>query len=119
MDFDTHFKLNLEKSECICGNKTSSHCGNCKIQKYCSKECQKNHWKEHKFLCNDIHHTNINSDSTSPELNITNVVKYTKCETIKIIHQLDYEIGENMHVKRWVNEKYPCISYIYTKKMNK
>lgn len=26
-------------------------CGRCEITRYCSKECQKNHWKEHKKFC--------------------------------------------------------------------
>jgi hypothetical protein len=28
-----------------------SHCSRCKKQKYCSKECQTNHWPAHKLVC--------------------------------------------------------------------
>ena len=40
----------------FCGAKPSEssrllNCGRCKKIKYCSKECQKNHWKQHKPSC--------------------------------------------------------------------
>ena len=31
-----------------------SKCGNCNCAYYCSAECQKNHWKEHKAQCYEI-----------------------------------------------------------------
>lgn len=34
-----------------CSNKASLRCGNCKIVKYCSKQCQKKDWKRHKTIC--------------------------------------------------------------------
>lgn len=30
-------------------------CGNCGAVKYCSKECQRKDWKEHKVGCSDVH----------------------------------------------------------------
>jgi hypothetical protein len=32
--------------------KKHSQCSRCKQTRYCSKECQKSHWKEHKLECN-------------------------------------------------------------------
>jgi hypothetical protein len=30
-------------------------CTRCRIEKYCSKLCQKNHWKNcHKYVCNSV-----------------------------------------------------------------
>ena len=29
-------------------------CGNCKHRRYCSKACQKKHWKQHKMVCNMV-----------------------------------------------------------------
>jgi hypothetical protein len=29
-------------------------CGKCKLTVYCSKECQRTNWKEHRLLCKDI-----------------------------------------------------------------
>lgn len=39
---------------CICGKNGNMQCGNCKLQKYCSVECQKDHWKTHKMVCNFV-----------------------------------------------------------------
>jgi hypothetical protein len=29
-------------------------CGRCKVVTYCSKECQRKHWKKHKALCTAV-----------------------------------------------------------------
>lgn len=34
-----------------CGKPSTSKCGRCKVEPYCSKECQAGHWKEHKASC--------------------------------------------------------------------
>ena len=40
---------------CPCGAKGTKKCGRCHIQPYCSKECQKAHWKnEHKHDCVEV-----------------------------------------------------------------
>lgn len=41
------------KSCACCGNTTKKlqHCGACKKVYYCSKECQKKHWNDHKKFC--------------------------------------------------------------------
>ena len=36
---------------CTCGKPGNQRCGNCKHQRYCSKECQKNDWENHKKVC--------------------------------------------------------------------
>jgi len=39
----------------LCGacesSDTSAYCGRCKTVRYCSKACQRAHWKEHKLIC--------------------------------------------------------------------
>lgn len=41
------------KGNCfMCGKSSKAVCAKCKVMKYCSKECQKKHWKEgHKKVC--------------------------------------------------------------------
>lgn len=29
-------------------------CGKCKDRKYCSKQCQKHHWKKHRMVCKTV-----------------------------------------------------------------
>lgn len=36
---------------CYCGNQARSVCSSCKVSQYCSRECQRNHWAEHKKHC--------------------------------------------------------------------
>jgi hypothetical protein len=35
----------------VCKKPSKTHCGNCRKTYYCSKECQKKDWKEHKKSC--------------------------------------------------------------------
>ncbi|KAF2177628.1 hypothetical protein K469DRAFT_507433, partial [Zopfia rhizophila CBS 207.26] len=37
-----------------CGRDASLKCGRCKVHVYCNKECQKEDWKTHKAICNEI-----------------------------------------------------------------
>jgi len=41
-----------------CGKVASKACGNCRVEKYCSKECQVKAWKNHKHLCNGMKQKN-------------------------------------------------------------
>jgi len=36
---------------CLTGDETLRKCNACKLVRYCSRECQKAHWKEHKDFC--------------------------------------------------------------------
>ncbi len=36
-----------------CINHGTDVCGKCKISYYCSRECQKRHWKTHKLVCKE------------------------------------------------------------------
>lgn len=36
---------------CKCGKEAPLICGKCKLERYCSRECQKEDWKKHKDIC--------------------------------------------------------------------
>lgn len=47
-------KARLEAEPCSnpdCGNRGVKHCSKCRRARYCGKECQKSHWKQHKKSC--------------------------------------------------------------------
>lgn len=37
-----------------CSNPSKFRCSHCKVISYCTKECQKSDWKDHKPTCKDI-----------------------------------------------------------------
>jgi len=37
-----------------CGNVARTMCGRCKVEKYCSPECQRLHWRVHKKVCKSV-----------------------------------------------------------------
>ena len=45
----------------MCGKTAETKCTACKAVFYCSKGCQKKHWKEHKFECKKLPYK-VNSD---------------------------------------------------------
>ncbi|KIY73335.1 hypothetical protein CYLTODRAFT_485498 [Cylindrobasidium torrendii FP15055 ss-10] len=38
----------------LCGEKGANRCAQCHSTSYCSRECQKAHWKEHKAMCKSL-----------------------------------------------------------------
>ena len=50
-------KINTPSGEkcCVCSSSENvRRCGNCKMVSYCSKKCQKSHWKDHAVYCSAI-----------------------------------------------------------------
>jgi len=37
-----------------CGRQAESRCSTCKVEMYCSRDCQNEHWKVHKKTCREI-----------------------------------------------------------------
>jgi len=86
-------------------------CSRCKITRYCSKECQKAHWKKHKVYCEPYDNKDANHSRNdlffkhAPDFLIQNYVKIAKemieimktknCKRYEIIVHLDYHIGKD------------------------
>jgi hypothetical protein len=45
-------RIALQNKCAVCDHMATSKCGKCGIKNYCSKNCQKIHWKSHKYECN-------------------------------------------------------------------
>ncbi len=48
-----HYYLRFQCAVCKIHGATKK-CGRCKKIRYCSKECQKKHWTEHKKTCKEV-----------------------------------------------------------------
>lgn len=44
------------KRKCFCDKDATKHCGKCKAKWYCSADCQKKNWPEHKKTCKEPFH---------------------------------------------------------------
>ena len=42
-------------------------CSECKLVRYCSRQCQRKHWEKHKVLCNSIKEFKLNSQPPAQE----------------------------------------------------
>ncbi len=50
----------MDDGQCsVCSKNGSLRCGKCKVQYYCSRECQVKDWKIHKKVCADVRETKI------------------------------------------------------------
>jgi len=82
----------LEKS-----NKDSKllKCGGCKIQYYCSKECQVKDWKEHKKICKRMNNANKNPTERD--------IWTTKMKAV-ILHSKDAENNSKIKIQKTIWE---------------
>ena len=45
-------KFRYQEPKCVvCGKKSQFKCSQCAVEKYCSRNCQKSHWNQHKSIC--------------------------------------------------------------------
>ncbi|RWS09572.1 hypothetical protein B4U79_18114 [Dinothrombium tinctorium] len=47
----TELKKFCENPNCTSGKRSILKCGKCNVSSYCSLECKREHWQEHKFTC--------------------------------------------------------------------
>ncbi|KAJ3414398.1 hypothetical protein HDV05_006672, partial [Chytridiales sp. JEL 0842] len=73
----------------ICGNEGTKYCTRCLRARYCSVECQKNHWKSHKAQCSeallaDVKVTNFSDDFAPEDAIFMSRVNYEKDDTVVV-----------------------------------
>lgn len=59
-DFDTDSQCAYP--DCDSGNKADSRCGRCRKAYYCSRRCQRKHWKDHKPSCEPVEEPQAGQD---------------------------------------------------------
>ena len=57
----SHYCVKCQKIE-QCG-KPFARCSGCQLVRYCSKDCQKQHWKEHKALCMSVREFKVDDNA--------------------------------------------------------
>ena len=58
----------LDDPKCTqCGQPAQKRCSQCKLEWYCSRQCQLKNWKNHKTLCNIISNANANTSHKSQQ----------------------------------------------------
>jgi hypothetical protein len=51
----------LEPSTCaVCGREAMKRCSKCRVEWYCSRDCQVKDWKRHKPICQELNKSHSN-----------------------------------------------------------
>jgi hypothetical protein len=85
-------------------------CAKCKTIRYCSKKCQVNSWKIHKFLCNEIIKGNAKD-----EIIIKNQ-KINGSDTMSLLNFISENLFDDILEKILIEEKY-CKAFVYSKQL--
>ena len=102
-----------------CGNlsKHSKFCASCRMVKYCSRDCQRDHWKVHKLVCtkeppkqtiDDMATTSSRGFHSEPKEQMCNLCNNTgmlkKCSQCGEVHYC----GRDCQTKHWPIHKAEC-----------
>ncbi|XP_062588474.1 uncharacterized protein LOC134250137 [Saccostrea cucullata] len=101
----------------VCGKKgTMKVCQRCKVQKYCSPECQKTDWKKHKLNCTDKS-TYRNEKGFGDPLpicaNCKNQSALLRCSGCRIV----YYCSNDCQTSDWDKHKTSCKAYSIQKRV--
>ena len=94
--------LSLAQDVCsVCSKGGAKRCSGCKLQFYCSKECQQNDWKNHKTVCK-LHQTSLNQIQNVCSICAKEGAKRcTKCKA-------QFYCSKECQQKDWKNHKVLC-----------
>ena len=73
---ETSAAMSLEPCS-VCSKEASKKCSNCKLQFYCSKQCQKEDWKNHKAICKEVSKAAEFKEASEPATGISPVIPGT------------------------------------------
>ncbi len=79
----SHCCVKCQKIE-QCG-KPFARCSGCQLVRYCSRDCQKQHWKEHKALCMSVRAFKVDDNAQRNDQSGTYVSHLTPLEYSKVV----------------------------------
>ena len=95
--------LNLAQDICsVCLKEGAKRCSRCKVQFYCSKECQQKDWKNHKNVCNELHQRSVGlAQDICSVCSKEGTKKCNKCE-------VKFYYSRECQKKDWKNHRTIC-----------
>ena len=87
----------------VCGGCQSSNpeyqCVNCKSARYCSKECQRTCWEDHKIICESIKKLSEDITEQRPTIFLSHITASNRNKLVKLIGEKCEIDGEISNVK--------------------
>ena len=74
-------------------------CTKCKSARYCSKECQRNCWEDHKTLCESIHKLSKDVAEQKPTIFLSHITASNRNKLVKLIGEICEIEGEISNIK--------------------
>ena len=94
----------MEQVCCVCSKEGAKRCSKCKLQYYCSKECQQSDWKNHKAVCREGYSEETSVAELQEACSVCSKKGSKKCSNCK----LQFYCSKQCQKKDWKNHKAIC-----------
>ena len=89
---------------CVCSKEGAKRCSKCKLQYYCSKECQQSDWKNHKAICRKGNSEETSAAMSLETCSVCSKEASKKCSKCK----LQFYCSKQCQKEDWKNHKAIC-----------